>query len=170
MLQQIDDFQAGALLIEVIELGGVSGILKPLVNALALRVEDAHADLAERCSVVGKGAIAERGTRDGSEPAVEYGEVRGQRSEHRQLVLGEVVHDLLRVGQVLLLLVIVLNKALHAGHARVALVAVEDLLVDGRKGMVGIGIELALKLGQRLHEDLVALGVGVPLRPVHSVN
>ena len=74
------------------------------------------------------------------------------------------------MGHVLLLLEVVLHKALHAGDAWDALVAVEDLLVDSGKGVVRIGIELALKLGERLHEDLVALGVRVLLRPVHSVN
>ena len=38
------------------------------------------------------------------------------------------------------------------------------------KCVVGVRIELALKLGKRLHEDLVALRVGVRLRPVHSVD
>lgn len=75
------------------------------------------------------------------------------------------------VGHVLLLLKVVLHEALHAGNARVALVAIEDLLVDGREGVIRIGIELTLKLGKRLHENLIALGVGIPLlRRVHSIN
>ena len=50
------------------------------------------------------------------------------------------------------------------------MIAIEDLLIDGRKSVIGIGIKLALKLGERLHEDLIALSVGVPLRPIHSID
>lgn len=74
------------------------------------------------------------------------------------------------MGYVLLLLEIVLHEALHAGDARVAMVAVEDLLVHSREGVVWIGIKLALKLCERLREDLVAPCVGVPLRPVDPIN
>ena len=117
-----------------------------------------------------KGAIADGRPRNGREPAIEYGKVSRQRSEHRQLVLAEVVHNLLRMSQVLLLLKIILDKSLHGGHARGALIADENLLVYSRKRMVGVRIELALKLGKRLHKDLVSLRVGVGLRAVHSIN
>ena len=74
------------------------------------------------------------------------------------------------MSHILLLLEIVLHKTLHGCHALAALVAIEDLLVHGGKGMVGVRIELALKLGERLHEDLVSLRVGVGLRSVHAIN
>ncbi len=76
----------------------------------------------------------------------------------------------MRVSHILLLLEITLNKSLHGGHTRGALVASENLLVHGREMVVGVRIELALKLGKRLHEDLVSLCVGVELRAVHSIN
>jgi hypothetical protein len=46
----------------------------------------------------------------------------------------------------------------------------EDLQIHRWKMMVGVWIELALKLGKWLHIDWVPLGVRVPLRAIHSVN
>lgn len=78
MLQQTDHFEAGALLIEVIQLRGMASILKAFIDALALGIEDAHPDLAEGRTVMSKGTVAKGWTRNGSEPAVEYGKVGGQ--------------------------------------------------------------------------------------------
>ena len=75
VLQKVDDFERGTGLIEVVEPGGMACGGEALVDALVLLVpvEDIHADLAERGAVVGEGAIAERGTGDGGEPAIEDG-------------------------------------------------------------------------------------------------
>jgi hypothetical protein len=138
VLQQIDDIERRGLPVEVIKLYRVAGILEPLLDALALRIEGSYAHLAERCAVVREGAVAERRAGDGREPAVEEGEVLSQGSDYRELILGEAVHDLPRVGQILLLHVVVRDETIHAGHARIALISVEDLLIDSGKGVVGI--------------------------------
>ena len=71
------------------------------------------------------------------------------------LSCSEVVHDLVGVREVLPLLEVALDEALHVGDARGALIATEDLQVNGREVMIGVGIELALKLGERLRKDLI---------------
>ena len=118
VLEEVDDFHRGAGLIVVEELDGVVGGEQAVVDALVLfaDVEEVHADLTEGGAVVGEGAIADRWAGDGGEPAIEDGVFRGEGGEDGQLVGREVVEDFLRVGDVLLLVVVAADEALHGGR------------------------------------------------------
>jgi hypothetical protein len=50
---------------------------------------------------------------------------------------------------VALLVEIAFNKSLHVGLSAGTSIAAEDLYIDRRKVMVGIGIKLALEIGLR---------------------
>ena len=117
-----------------------------------------------------EGTIADGGTGDRREPAIEEGVVQRQRSEHRQLVLREVIHDLVRVVHILLLLEIALDETLHAGDVVTVLVTVKQLQIDRREVMIGVGIELALVFRERLDKDLIALRVRIALGAVEAVD
>ena len=67
-----------------------------------------------------------------------------------QLVRGEVVENFVGVIDALLLLKVALDKALHGGGAVGTGLVAEDLLVDGWKVVIGVGVELALVFGERL--------------------
>lgn len=65
---------------------------------------------------------------------------------------------------VLLLVVIAANEALHGGRERRALRGIaEDLEIDGSEVMIGIGIELALVFSLGKDVDLGPGGVGIGL-------
>jgi hypothetical protein len=83
ILQQVDDLHGGAGLVVVKELAGVAGAKQASVDGLEglALVEEVHAHLAEGRTVVGEGTVAYRGTRDGGEPAIENGILRGERAE-----------------------------------------------------------------------------------------
>ena len=172
MLEQVDHLQRRALGVEVVNLRALTGIVQPLVHALELgvRVEHFHPDVAERGAVVGEGAVAERRAGDRREPAVEDRELGRQRGQHRQLVGGEVVHDLARVLHVPALREVAVHEPLHRRDPIGRRVAVEDLEINSRKMMVGIGIELPLILGKRLRRRNGAGAVRIELRPVDAVD
>jgi len=173
ILQQVDDLHGGAGLVVVKELAGVAGAKQASVDGLEglALVEEVHAHLAEGRTVVGEGTVAYRGTRDGGEPAIENGILRGERAEDGQFVRREVVENLLRVGHVLLLIEVAGDEALHGGsQRRPVLGAVEDLQVDGGKMMVGIGVKLALVRGKWLDRDVCAGRVGIGLRAGKAVD
>ena len=68
----------------------------------------------------------------------------------------------MRVRGVLLLIKVAGDKALHGGgQRRTVLGAVEDLKIYGGKVVVGVGIKLALVLGQRLNPNQRSAGIGV---------
>ena len=149
--------------------GGEEAVVDVL-DGLAL-VEDVHADLAEGRAVVSEGAVTDGGAGDGGEPAIEDGVLRGERGEDGELVWSEVVEDVVRVSDVLLLVEVAGDEALHGGRQRrTVLGAVEDLEVDGGEVVIGIGVELALVFGERLDGDLGAGGVGVGLVAGEAVD
>ena len=108
-----------------------------------------------------EGAIADRGARDRREPAVEHRELQRERRQHWQLILREVIHDLLRVRDILLLVEIALHEALHVGDAVRIGASAEDLQVDGRKVMIGIGLQLGLKLRERLRLYRISIRIWI---------
>src|ERR1017187_5892613 len=78
-------------------------------------IEQVHVGLSERGAEMREGAVGNRGSRKGREPAVEHKEIRGESGNHRDLLGREAVHDVVRVRKVVLLLVIRLDEALHVG-------------------------------------------------------
>ena len=146
VLEQVDDLHRGTGLVVVVEACGDGGVRgeQALVDALVLLVpvEDVHADLAEGCAVVGEGAVADRRAGDGREPAIEDGVLGGERGEDGQLVRREVVEDVVRVLDVVLLIEVARDEALHVGLAVGILCSgdsAEDLQIDGGEVMVGSG-------------------------------
>src|SRR5581483_6595609 len=100
--------------------------------------------------------VANRRPGNRRKPPIEDRELERQCRKDRQLFLREVIHDLLRVLYVPLLIEIALNEALHVGGSIRARVAAENLQVHGGKMVIGIGIELALKISEWLGLDLRA--------------
>jgi hypothetical protein len=96
-----------------------------------------------------------------------------QSAEHRKLVAGEVVHDLVRVTDVALLVVVALNEALHI-RLPPGILGCSDsakyLQVDGGKVMVGVRIQLALELSIRRDFDRFARRVEVELGAREAVD
>jgi hypothetical protein len=93
-------------------------------------------------------AVGNRGPRKGGEPLVEDQEIRSERGDHRDLLRREAVHDVVRVGDAVPLLVVRLDETLQVGggrgdHQRSA---GPRLIVVAR-----FGLELALILRQRLY-------------------
>ena len=98
LLEEVDNFEGGAGLVVVVELGGVAGGGEALVDTLEFDadVEGVHADVSEGGAVVGEGAVAKGGARDRGEPAIEDGELGGEGVEDGEIVgrVGaEVVDD-----------------------------------------------------------------------------
>jgi hypothetical protein len=74
----------------------------------------------------------------------------------------EVVQDVVGVRGVLLLIEVARDEALHrGGQRRTVLGTVEDLEIYCSEVVVGVGIELALVLGQGLNANLRSAGIGV---------
>src|SRR5882724_3460114 len=76
-------------------------------------VEDIHTHLAEGGAVVCKGTVTERWAWYGGEPAVEDGELRCKGSKDGQFVRREVVENQMGVVEVMLLVEVTLDEALH---------------------------------------------------------
>lgn len=75
------------------------------------------------------------------------------------------------MADVLLLVVIAANEALHGGRERRPLRGIaEDLEINGGEVMIGIGIELALIFGERKDWDLGSGGVGIGLITGEAVD
>jgi hypothetical protein len=68
------------------------------------------------------------------------------------------------VPDIALLMEVAFYEALHVGLAVGAGVSAKNLEVDGGKVMIGIGLQLRLKLSQRLRFDRIAFGVGIGVR------
>ena len=119
VLEEVDDLHRRAGFVVVEELAGVACGEHAVVDCLVLLafVEDVHADLAERGAVVREGAVADGWTGNGGEPAIEDGELGREGGKDGQLVGGEVVEDVVRVGGILLLVEVALDEALHSGGA-----------------------------------------------------
>src|SRR5450631_3122352 len=93
----------------------MTSIYETFVDAFVLfvPVEEVHAHLTERRAIVSKGAIAEGRSRYGSEPAVEDRKLGGKRRQDWKLVRGEIVHDEMRMSQVVFNIRIALDETLH---------------------------------------------------------
>src|ERR1022692_2238874 len=98
----------------------------------------------------------------------QYMMIRGERGNHRDFLRREAVHDVVRVRNVVLLLVIRLDEALHVGSGGAGIA--ENLQVHVRIVVPRIGLELALIFRQRLDRRQRAGGVGIRLGAVHSVD
>lgn len=173
ILEEVDDLHGGTCLVEVEELAGVVGGKRANVDGrdVLAFVKDVHADLAEGGSVVSEGAVADGGAGDGREPAIKDGVLRCERGEDGEFVGREVVEDVVGVRGVLLLIEVAGDEALHGCRQRRSVLgAVEDLEVDGGEVVVGVGVELALVLGERLDFDGSAGGVGVGLGAGEAVD
>ena len=111
-----------------------------------IHIQQIHVDPAKRRAIVRERPIADRGPGNRRKPPVKDRKLQGQCGQHGQLILGKVIHDLLRMPDVFLLIEVALHEPLHIRHAIRARIAAEDLQIDGWKMMVGIGIKLPLKL------------------------
>ena len=86
--QQIKNFHRGTRLVVVVQLRRAAGGDETRVDAPELRVqvEEVHADLAERRSIVRERAVAERRPGNRREPAVEDRELLREGRQDRQLL------------------------------------------------------------------------------------
>jgi len=164
--QQIDNLHGRTSLIVIIKLGSFPGLHHSVVHAEIghFYLKGVHADAAEGCTVVRKGAVTYGGTGDGSKPAVEDREVARERRKHRQFVGLEIVHDLAGMFDIPPLIEIALYKTLHRWSCRRTGRAKVQLLVDRDEMMIGIGVELALELSER--RDFSGLVGGIRIRLV----
>ncbi len=133
-------------------------------------VKRIHIHAPERRSVMRERAVANGRARDRGEPAIEYRELQSEGGQYRQISLFEVIHDLLRLRDVLLLMEVTSDESLHVRDPTSAGRAAVDLHIHGGKVVVGIRIKLSLKLGQRLRVDRIVLciRVGVAARIINS--
>src|SRR5581483_9131370 len=105
--------------------------------------------------------VADRGTRYRRKPPVKHGELERERGKHWEVALLEVVHDLLRMPDVFLLMKIAGYEPLHICSSSRSCRPTKNLHIDCRKMMVGIGIELPLKLGKRLRFHRSVIGIRI---------
>src|ERR1051326_1702758 len=124
-------------------------------------VEGVHIDAAERGAIVRKSTIADSRPGNRSKPSVEDGKFEGQGRQHRQIVLLEVVHDLLRMGDIAPLIEIAFHEPLHIRGSSWALASAEDLQIHRGQTGVRVGVELSLKVRKRLRFNRRACGVWI---------
>ncbi|KAF7045354.1 hypothetical protein CFC21_054466 [Triticum aestivum] len=141
------DAEGEAVLLEAVE----DGLLREAVDEVLAGVEG---------EAVGGGGVDEepvglRGGGHGREPAVEDGELVGERGVDGDGVGREAAHDVLRHAEAHAARV--LREARHRGRDCRGVGGAEDLLADVLEAVAGVGVDVAGLVGD---EDLRGGGVG----------
>jgi len=110
---------------------------------------------------VGKRTIAERRTWNRCEPGIENCKLLRQCRDDWQVVGIEVVHDSPRHFHILSLAVIALDEPVHRWNTSWRRIEIKNLMIDVRKVVLRIGIELSLIQRLRLDQHLIAVGVQI---------
>ncbi len=151
--QKVNHFHRRARDIEVVQLRRLSCREHTVVDALvwSFYLERVHPNTSERGSIVGERPIADCWARDRRKPSIEDRETARKGRQDRKIVGFEIVHDLPRMIDIGLLVVVACHKSPHRWDVRRSIRAQVELLVHRREMMIRIGIELPLKISLRLH-------------------
>ena len=120
---------------------------------------------------MGECAIADRRARNRREPSVEYGELRGERRQYRQLVRREIRHDVVGFVYIVGLREVVLHESLHVALSPRSLWGtVKNLHVHAREMVIWVRVQLALEFCVRTDRYRVFVRVGIRLVPGEPID